>query len=620
MRPLFLLALLLCHAAGAQNNDRRSLTLRTTDVTIFLNGAQVFASGGLSLPAGTSELRIAGLPPRIDEKSIQVRGEGDFTLLSVTPRTDYLDTLRRVQRGDSLVAAGEVIRDRIVRDSTRLEVLAEKMQLLRANRNLTGQGAGTTVAQLRQALELYETQISAIKQEEITLRERLADDRAAYRRVRQQLATQTPEEAPAKVIDLKVEAARPTTARFTLSYLVEGAGWFPGYDVRVDAVGEPLQLLYKAQVYQNTGVDWEDVRLRFSNGEPRRSGTVPELETWRLDYARYTVRRRTTTPVTSVSGVIVDAAEGMPLPGVNVVVTGTSIGTSSNVDGRYRLQLPANAERLTFSYVGYQSQDRPISSERMNVGLYPDLEALDEIVVMGYSVEDALKGRVAGVEAEQMSAPPPAAVVPTTVIERTTTVEIEAETPYTVRSNGEPLTIDLRRQELPADYRHYAVPKLDPDAFLVARVADWRRFNLLSGEANLYFEDRYVGRSVLDADATDDTLLFSLGRDRGVAVEREKVDDFTRRRTLGTNVQESRGYRLTVRNDKTTPVSLTLFDQVPVAARNTIDVDVEALGGGELNERTGRVTWRVQLPPGERRTFELRWDVKYPKGERVILE
>lgn len=81
--------------------------------------------------------------------------------------------------------------------------------------------------------------------------------------------------------------------------------------------------------------------------------------------------------------------------------------------------------------------------------------------------------------------------------------------------------------ELPASFEYQSVPKLDPTAFLVAQVRDWQKYDLLEGEANLYFENTFVGKSMLNLLSASDTLNLSLGRDLGIVVKREKRKEFT---------------------------------------------------------------------------------------------
>ena len=72
----------------------------------------------------------------------------------------------------------------------------------------------------------------------------------------------------------------------------------------------------------------------------------------------------------------------------------------------------------------------------------------------------------------------------------------------------------MKSLQLPAVFSHYAVPKLDQNVYLLSEISDYSRFNLLPGEANVIFEEMYVGKTFIDPGQTTDTLKLSLGKDR----------------------------------------------------------------------------------------------------------
>lgn len=106
-----------------------------------------------------------------------------------------------------------------------------------------------------------------------------------------------------------------------------------------------------------------------------------------------------------VSGVVTSSDDGLPLPGVAVLVAGTTIGTVTNYEGRYSLSVPATATSLTFSFVGYRTQEVAIEGRNViNVTMQVDVVALDELVIVGYGVQRRrdLAGAVATVRGEEL--------------------------------------------------------------------------------------------------------------------------------------------------------------------------------------------------------------------------
>ncbi len=161
---------------------------------------------------------------------------------------------------------------------------------------------------------------------------------------------------------------------------------------------------------------------------------------------------------------------------------------------------------------------------------------------------------------------------------------------------------------------------MSSSAYLTGNITDWAKLNLISGEATLYFENSFVGKSFLNVNQLKDTLTVSLGTDNSILVKREKRQDFTSKRVLGSNKTETYSFLITVRNNKGNPVRITVNDQIPVSSNSGIEVDAVELSGGKHNSQTGMIRWDLEIKPQETRQIILTYSVKYPKDKTIILE
>ena len=532
--------------------------------------------------------------------------------------------MKKDEKIDSLSRLVDAITLSISRLNARLSALKERENLLNENRKLGGQTSGATILQLKQAMDFFESEVSKIREEEIQTNNTIAVQmlqRAKYEQQKNELDMVSP--SASSEIEVRVSSENQLTTKLRISYLVANAGWFPKYDIRVANVKSPLQLTYKAEVFQNTGVDWKNVKLKFSNGDPNQSGAVPELQAWNLTYARNTIFEnsfygaRSPSVVGQVSGIVFSSEDGKPLSGVNVVVKGSTIGTVTSADGSYALTLPTNASSLVFSFVGFATHEVAVTGSRVDVKMQADVMSLSETVVTGYGLSKKLEGRIAGVQIRGAASVKP---VPTSFVENQTTVEFEVNLPYSIYSDGEKLQVDLKEFNIDASYQYFAIPKLDKDAFLVARVTNWDQYNLLEGEANLYFENAFVGRSILEANALRDTLNISLGKDKSIVISREKNEQFSKARMIGSNVEETRNIKILVRNKKSQPITLTLLDQIPVSVVSDISVTALELTKGILDAKSGSIAWELKIDQQQQKEINLQYEVRYPKRERVVLE
>jgi uncharacterized protein (TIGR02231 family) len=198
--------------------------------------------------------------------------------------------------------------------------------------------------------------------------------------------------------------------------------------------------------------------------------------------------------------------------------------------------------------------------------------------------------------------------------------EFDIKQLLTLPDGGKTTTTELARHQLPATYEYRGIPKIDKESFLVADATDWQQLNLMEGEANVYFDNSFVGKSILDPNVSSDTLHFSLGRDQSIRVQRIKVSGRSNRRFFGSSQEQTMTWRITVKNTRQEAVNITVFDQAPISRNSSIEVSMEEISGGQYDKQTGIIKWPLQLQPGEQRELTLQYKVKYPKNRRLNIE
>jgi len=198
-----------------------------------------------------------------------------------------------------------------------------------------------------------------------------------------------------------------------------------------------------------------------------------------------------------------------------------------------------------------------------------------------------------------------------------TTVDFEITTPYTIDSDNKAVTVEIATHELPAVFQYYAAPKMDKDAFLLAKVSGWSGLNLLNGNASIYFEGNYVGQSVINPNITSDTMDLGLGRDKRIVITRELKKEFSQTKFMGSNIVKEFKYEITVKNLKKEPVTLLLTDQFPITRNGDIKININEYSGAAFDETTGQLTWRLELAPSATEKREIGYTIKYPKDKYI---
>jgi uncharacterized protein (TIGR02231 family) len=201
-----------------------------------------------------------------------------------------------------------------------------------------------------------------------------------------------------------------------------------------------------------------------------------------------------------------------------------------------------------------------------------------------------------------------------------TNTEFRVRLEQDILSNGQQYRVLVDDYELPADYQYYAAPKYDCHVYLTARVTDWRKYSLLSGPVNLFFDGAYVGKSQLSTGIATDTLVFSLGRDEGLTIEREREDKYRSRRFLGSKTEQRIGWTIKVQKSRKNDVPLIIEDQIPVSTTDEIEVELDQAKGATLDPTTGKLRWELNMKFGEQTEIGFRYLVKHPKSMEILLE
>jgi len=614
--------------------QKEKVTADVNRVTIFTNGAQVERSKTLNLLAGEQTVVFTGLSPYTDVKSMQLKAYGKLTVLSINHRYVHPDSLQQVKRLKDAEQRVKSVIDKSKEVRAKKEVLEAQLAMVQTNCSVGNRTAVTPLAGIKELNNYYSQELLSLKKQMIALDEELIsldEERVRCEETRDSIAhlkLKTVTE-----IEVKVDLPQAGRVDFNLTYYVKNAGWFPTYDVRALAINQPMQLSYKANVFQNTKEDWHKVPVTLSSANPNRSTIAPELQTYWLDYGRRAPRYDSEMKDSGVSGIVTDE-KGDPIAGALVQVKGTSLGTVTDFNGRYSITLPRDAKSLQFSFIGYISQTHNVHGPSLNVSLKEDVASLQEVVATGSHskkrVKGILEGRVAGVdvkaekavfvEAPAMEMVEESQMVAVQEQKAQFGYEFEIKQPLTILSDGKTTTTEIGRYQLPATYQYKGIPRADKDAFLVADATDWQQLSLLEGEANVYFENSFVGKSILDPTQPSDTLHFSLGRDNGIRIQRTKVSEKSVRRLLASSQEQNMTWRILVKNTRKETVNLLLQDQIPVSRNSDISVTTEELSGGTLNKEQGIVSWQLQLQPGEQRELILQYKVKYPKSRKLIVE
>ncbi|MDB4292510.1 mucoidy inhibitor MuiA family protein [Maribacter sp.] len=200
-----------------------------------------------------------------------------------------------------------------------------------------------------------------------------------------------------------------------------------------------------------------------------------------------------------------------------------------------------------------------------------------------------------------------------------TTTKFVIKKPYSITSDGDITSIEINTFTLDAQYEYFAAPIVNENVFLTSTFKDWEQYNLLPGEASIYFKGSYAGKTSIDPYTTKKEMTISLGIDQNITVSRKQNKNFKNKSFTGSNRILDRMYNLEVKNNKAVAIDLKLMDRIPVSQNNDIKViDIENYDA-EYDTKKGLLLWEMNLSPqaSEKKSFSFK--VKYPKGKNISL-
>lgn len=288
-------------------NDKVTVKSSLHSVTVYTQGAQLQHKANYTVKAGLSEVIVEGISPQISAGTIQVKATGAVVILDSKYEYYYPQPNIQVTATELPLKVRNAIK--VLEDSIKLinfelrdindeiEVLVAARKIIISNGAVKGQGkVNDSIQLLKSTVDYYTTKvselnkkISGLDRQKVKKTDLISDLDTRLNDLRNyaEQNNPTPEIKGIPRIIITFMAKEAASGRIDLSYLASNAGWTPLYDIRSEAATGKISLTYKAQVRQQTGLDWDDVKLSISTNNPYANKTKPELSPWYIDYQEF---------------------------------------------------------------------------------------------------------------------------------------------------------------------------------------------------------------------------------------------------------------------------------------------------------------------------------------------
>ena len=300
---IFVFCLTIVKADAAETE--KTIKSKPEKIIVYTQGAQVHRNTLVNLVAGQNTIIFSGLENCINASAIQASGNGNFIIADIQHEVHYPEFDKAKLNGD--VRYKKLLKQ--VNDSLQelnylIEDITYKSDALSTEKNVLlnyslykGQSKRDSIASLKDGLTYLREKLYNINTEQLKLkreREKLEAKKIILnerivnvsRELTNQNNTGEVEQVDYRIL-VHVIADQATQATVSLNYYITNAGWTPSYDLRAMSNEQNVKLTYKAQIHQESGIDWGNVKLVLSTANPNRSYNIPSLSPWYLGYNPY---------------------------------------------------------------------------------------------------------------------------------------------------------------------------------------------------------------------------------------------------------------------------------------------------------------------------------------------
>jgi uncharacterized protein (TIGR02231 family) len=545
------------------------IEMRISAVTVYARHALVKRTAELTLPAGEHHLVLGLLPANTRRESIQAGGRGAFSLRDI----NVIDVRREKsgdERGQAMIAALEQLNitlqdlqdelERFEEEKDYLEKVAEKFLEKREKEGVAVELGPDNWLRIIQSLRQKRAEMDQERRATERRKVKLEQEKAKTEQELRNLRGEQQEEFPR--LELTIDIKSAGRIELELTYLVEGAGWGPQYELQVASKERSMTMIYQAQVWQNTGEDWSGVRLSLSTANPDRTSKHPDLSPWQVNI----LPPPPPAPAAAQAKANLPAARDMKQNFQEAVVV-AGMQNMYSVDGT--------------PVVDTSSLPPPL----------PEMELAAADVSSGATAE---------------------------------LYEIAGRS--TIVSDNQVHKVGIMTRTLPLQFRYSTVPKLSAKAYLKAKAVNTTPYTLLPGQAGVFLDQSFVTTTTLGRIARNESFWTFLGADDDIQVEYKLLNKtagdkgfLSKKNTL---TFES---LITLTNRKKTEEEIVVWDQIPLSGNEDVKVTLLKPKYKEDSDqlkltKANYLEWLCQLKPGEKTEIPLSFTIEYPPGKEITIK
>jgi hypothetical protein len=505
MKKLLLLTFVTAIVFGSFGQNKEiEINADIKSVTIYNSSAEINYQKEVLLPEGKSTLVFTNLSPFIVENTTTISASNpDVDIVTVTEKINYTKE-RREQNPKAAYLQDSIalIKNEMGLLKCKEDALQKEKDILFKDESIGGVSKGVAVSEIEKASVFFSKRYYELTKElfESDVKEKvLMNSLNKCTNQISELSTNTLKAI--SEIQVTVVSSSKKNVVFTFKFLTTKGGWAPVYDCKYFGADSPLKFIFRANVFNASGISWENVDITLSTANP---------------------------------------TSGFNTPSVN-----SRNNNHNNKQNEGSVQ-------------------------------FREIEVADAIA------EYAIKHK------------------------------------YSIPSDSKPYLVDVESYSISATYNYLLIPNLDPFGFLMAKIPDWNKYNLIPGVTNIYNKGSFMGKTFLNTYAENDTLSLYLGKDKNIQSVRKEVSTTNQQNIIGNYYIDKTVINLSVKNNSSEKLNIQVIDQVPVFSEDDkTKFNVQNIDFANYDKKAGTVTWNFPLKQNESKAIDYKYEIKAPKNDII---
>lgn len=543
-------------------NGENQVKSKPEKVTVYINGAQVYRNAELTLQPGQNHIIFEGLEAYIDQTSIQAGGKGNYIITDVQYQV-YNPELQTIRN------AGDTKYNKLLRqlnDSIEnmyfdFKELTIKKEALTLEKSVLLNNCLYKGESKKDSLELLKNGL-------VFLREKLANINIELLKIDKQESVLNKKK---EKIENRINEINNELSQMNMPVDVQKTDYRIVVDVIADAA---TPAIINVNYYVN-GANWTPIY------DLRTDGVESSIK---LTY-KALVKQNT----------------GADWKDVRLTLSTGNPKQSFNIPNMSVWYLGATADN------------------NKNKGYKKDRAQTDEMKSLTYNNGPTTTSNGSTYDAETLMLDANYSMEYTVMNDNIVQADFEIKLPYTIPSDNKAHIVSVMSKELPTKYVYKAIPKLDMNAYLTARVTGWEDMNLLPGQATLFFAGTYVGQTYLNSMEISDTLDLTLGQDKSIVIKREKQKDKIKEKMLDNDKLYTFAYEINIKNGNQKNIEIEIQDQLPLSSNKQVVIEKENISNASYDENNGFLIWKQNIKAKDSKKISFSYTIKAPKEIQIAV-